>query len=35
MFLRVPPEVAPAPLIDKLKVYDAIYAKQMLAIRSR
>ena len=24
-----------APLIDKLKVYNAIYAKQMLAIRSR
>jgi para-nitrobenzyl esterase len=35
MLLRVPPEVEPAPLIDKLKVYDAIYANQMLAIQSR
>jgi hypothetical protein len=35
LLLRVPPEVESAPPIDKLKVYDAIYAKQMLAIRSR
>jgi hypothetical protein len=35
MLLRVPPEVESAPPIDKLKVYNALYAKQMLAIRSR
>jgi para-nitrobenzyl esterase len=35
MLLRVPPEVEAAPPIDKLNVYDALYARQMQAIRSR
>jgi para-nitrobenzyl esterase len=35
MLLRVPPEVEPAPRIDKLNLYDALYEKQMQAIRSR
>jgi para-nitrobenzyl esterase len=35
ILLRLPPEVEPAPQVEKPKLYDAMYAKQILAMRSR